>query len=38
MLKKVVYAKMMRMQAPLHDDGTIDFNAALLALVRVQVR
>eukprot|EP00730_Choanoeca_flexa_P002876 TRINITY_DN11215_c0_g1_i2.p1 TRINITY_DN11215_c0_g1~~TRINITY_DN11215_c0_g1_i2.p1 ORF type:complete len:973 (+),score=264.15 TRINITY_DN11215_c0_g1_i2:187-2919(+) len=38
MLKKVVYAKMMRMQAPLHDDGTIDFNAALLALVRVQLK
>eukprot|EP00045_Choanoeca_perplexa_P018233 m.282974 g.282974 ORF g.282974 m.282974 type:complete len:1665 (+) comp17755_c0_seq4:1769-6763(+) len=37
MLKKVAYAKMMRMQAPLHDDGTIDFNAALLALVRVQL-
>jgi len=38
MLKKVAYAKMMRMQAPLHDDGTIDFNAALLALIRIQVR
>jgi hypothetical protein len=36
-LKHILYAKIMRMNAPLNDDGTVDFNAALVALVRVQV-
>ncbi|EGD78396.1 voltage-dependent L type calcium channel alpha 1 [Salpingoeca rosetta] len=34
---KTVYSKMMRLNVPLHLDGTVDFHACLLAIVRNQL-